>query len=507
MKELKLLTEWADSVIEAAPAQHAPTRMGTPIKGKADRPLPRNIDIQYKAQRAHPELSPDQALAMYMSDELVDKEKMDFSQNKLINRVKGENEKLSRTVQELGRELHDFEQHSQQTDQEVARLKDLSAKLKPAGELQQQTIKASTDQVQRMLHDLETVKAKPGMDEKKARELEDKIAEVQKNGASTEYIKHLEGMLSSLANKPQVDASYFSSVTKRLQDIESHEAGLRKELEGKLSSKEARFKQYVRDTNRAIKQYTDKFDALNDKLEDMENRSDDLLINMTQATANLDRQTVDAQEKINQLASLLGQDNPDKIKPKSKISSIASKVSNRQDREDQDEVDVAKTASTALEPELPLNIPAQDSSNQSQYGLADIDKLPNKFNNRQPYNVKRGGQMNEQIDMIDPSDDEVEKVLIPALVRRYEHMFPNDLRKWSLQQLLVIIRKTVDGGLFLYDDPTEEQIDNYLQSCHNWLMRTRPAQQDWLSQQKPGSVQESVFAEFTSSINQLTGGY
>ena len=58
MKEIKLLESWAQSVAE-------------------ERPLSVKHDIQYKASRAHPDLSPEQALAVYMANELEKNEKVD----------------------------------------------------------------------------------------------------------------------------------------------------------------------------------------------------------------------------------------------------------------------------------------------------------------------------------------------------------------------------------------------------------------------------------------------
>lgn len=334
MKELNLLTEWADQVIEGFPhrgigdpmrklgkfpdsvpdpvseaGEKPPTRMGTQMKGKADRPLPRNVDIQYKAQRAHPELSPEQALALYMSDQLVDKEHMDLAQNKLINRVKRENEKLTRTVKELGAELHDFEQHSSITDKEVTRLKDLSAKLKPAGELQKQAVKASHDEVQKMLSDLELLKTKPGIDANKYQELKNEIEKVKTSPSSPEHVAQLSAMLNSMSNKSEINQEYFSQVTKRLKDIESHEANLRGDLESKLSSKEARFKEYVATTNKGMKDYEKKFIDFQDKLDGLEDRADDLLINVTHATTALEKQ-------MNQISSMVPTAAPINKQPK-----------------------------------------------------------------------------------------------------------------------------------------------------------------------------------------------
>ena len=103
MKEIKLLESWVDSVIENHLNQ--PKRMGTPMKAKADRPLPREIDIQYKAQRAHPELSPEQALSLYMSDELEQGEKIDKQQTKAISSMNSEINKVEHDEETIQNEI------------------------------------------------------------------------------------------------------------------------------------------------------------------------------------------------------------------------------------------------------------------------------------------------------------------------------------------------------------------------------------------------------------------
>lgn len=111
MKEVKIFETWADNLI----AESSAVRMGTPMQGPADRPLPREHDIQYKAQRAHPELSPEQALAVYMSNELEANEKVDSTQNKDINRIE--------------KEVNHVEHDEEEIKQEIARLLQLIKKV------------------------------------------------------------------------------------------------------------------------------------------------------------------------------------------------------------------------------------------------------------------------------------------------------------------------------------------------------------------------------------------
>lgn len=488
MKHLKLLESWANGVItEKFSNNQSPARMGTPMKKGADRPLSRQVDIAYKAQRAHPELSPEQALALYMSDELVDKEKMDLAQNKLINRVKGENDKLTRTVTELGKELHDFEQHSAQTDQEVSRLKDLSAKLRPAGELQQQTVRASQEQVQKMLNDLEQVKHKPGISEKEVNELKAQIDKAR-TGASSNQIKQLELLLSKASQEHRIEKDQLHA---ELQKVKATDA-----------ARDARFSDYTAATKSNFekydKQFGAKFNELGKKFQEIEKNANEKLEQIDQASAAAD-------ETLNRISQMVR-----KMQPGASTPAITA-LSTLDDRDEAHQAMAAPSATTVppieAEPELEMQPKKQIPQGYDQY---DISDLVNKYN-RRPTNVKRSGNLSEQIEMYEP-EDEVETIIIPKLIRRYGITFPDDLKKWSEDQLREIFRKTVDRGLLIWaPDIDEKRVKNYLIACHNWLRKTRPAIQPEL----PGMpeeppikpVQESVFKEFTDSVTKLSGGY
>lgn len=99
MKELDLFSTWAETIVEGA------SRMGTPMTARADRPLQRGHDINYKAQLAYPELSPEQALAKYLEDELEQSEKVDAVQNKEINQIEKEVDHVERDEEEIKAEI------------------------------------------------------------------------------------------------------------------------------------------------------------------------------------------------------------------------------------------------------------------------------------------------------------------------------------------------------------------------------------------------------------------
>jgi vacuolar-type H+-ATPase subunit I/STV1 len=221
MKELLELESWANKVIANEAIQ--------------DRPLERSRDIQYQASRQYPDRSPEQALQLYVSKKLADSEKTDFEQNKLINAQKRQNDKLTRTLDELGNELRSHEVDAQKTDQEVERLKALSAKLKPQGEITQQAAKVSADELHKLEASLNLLKDKPGMDDKKFIMLKNKVEQMsQLKSVDGSDVKKLEAVLGGLANKQGISDELFNRTISQLEDTQE-----------KLDAKEKRFGAYI----------------------------------------------------------------------------------------------------------------------------------------------------------------------------------------------------------------------------------------------------------------------
>lgn len=248
MKHISLFEEWAENIVNEA------SRIG-------DRPIPRSQDIQYKASTKYPDRSPQQALQLYVADEFANKEQMDFSQNKLINSQKRENEKLRNSLRDLGNELHSHEREAEKTDREVERLKDLSTKLKPAGELSTQMAKASADKVQDMLRDLESVKSKPGIDDQQYKELKDKVEKIKNTGSDKE-IEKVQTALKALQVKQNIGDDMFTNVMNQLEKTQQD-----------LEAKEQRFQKSIERNKEQKSVWGNKFQELNNKIKEIEGKT------------------------------------------------------------------------------------------------------------------------------------------------------------------------------------------------------------------------------------------
>lgn len=286
MKEIKILESWADKII-------ANEAIG-------DRPLPRSQDLQYQASRKYSDRSPEQALQMFVADKLEKSEKMDFEQNKLINSQKRENEKLRRSLADLGQELTDHEKQAIDTGREVERLKDLSARLRPAGEIQQAATKASADKIQAMIGDVEKLKGKPGIDEKKYKELADKVNSIKDN-AGDEEVQKVQVALTMLSQKQDIDDKLFNTVMSRLDDTQQ-----------KLDSKEARFRKYIakkgeeigaqtRSHGEELKKYSEIVNKYKDDVENFRTYMDSAKQEVAQTKAEVDALKQDAEVKMQEI--------------------------------------------------------------------------------------------------------------------------------------------------------------------------------------------------------------
>jgi hypothetical protein len=269
MREILEFESWANSMLNET--------------GR-DRPETLDRDIQRQAQLKFPDRSPEQAISLFVADKLTRQEKLDYEQNKIINSQKRENDKLRRSLQDLSNELHDHENQAQQTDVEVQRLKDLSAKLKPAGEIQQAASKASAEKIEAMLVDLENVRKNPSIDDKKFKELQSKV-EQMKGISDNTGIEKIQGTLNALANKQGLSDQMFDKAMDQLSTTQRE-----------LNDKEQRFQKSIAKNKDVQKSWGNKFAELNREIENMKGVSEQLFTDFGQQAAGME-------EKINKVDS------------------------------------------------------------------------------------------------------------------------------------------------------------------------------------------------------------
>jgi len=278
MRELLDLESWANAVIVEKASQH--------------RPLPYVNDLRTQAIKRYPDVDPTDAMTLFLNDKFKEKEKMDLDQNKIINSQKRENEKLRRSLSDLGRELSDHEIQAQETDREVERLKDLSAKLRPAGEIAQVAAKASADQVDQMLVKLNALKNKPGLDDAKFKELTDKINTI-KSIASDKEIKDVTNALDAMEKKQTVSDVLYNRVSSSLKDTQQE-----------LINKEKRFQKSLNKNAQEISKHKNDYKGLRDEVESIKGTSQQIFKDLGEKTTELDDKIKNIDKHYNEISSM-----------------------------------------------------------------------------------------------------------------------------------------------------------------------------------------------------------
>lgn len=535
MKELKILESWADTIIQ---------------EKIEDRPLARSQDIQYKASQQFPDRSPEQALQLYVANKMADNDKMNLDQNKLINSQKRENEKLRRSLQDLGQELHDHERTAGDTEREVSRLKQLSARLGPAGQEQQQIAKASADKVQAMLNDLDNLKNKPGIDEKKFKELSDKVEQLKSKPIDNVEVEKIQMALAVMNKQKSVDDELFNKVMQRLEKTEQE-----------LSDKEQRFQQSLSRNAEKIGGWGNKFKDLDKKIKDIEGTTEivfnDLADKQNQAEEmytqswatmkktrellkDIDNTKDEQQDMIDRLFDLVAQLNPDASnKVKDNVARLKTLSTNIKDKEDKEEADVAKIPPEPVSGEE-LELAQQSEPQQSDDELAQslADKLKNKTiqfpktqDERDIMQKRRMSEDNSKKFEDQPlantqpnqnneySQEELE-IGIREMIDLFNRRYPADAKEHHPDVIRKIIRKTIGGSLLILgDDITPQHIFKYLDRVQRVLHRTtQPTQPELpgIPRTNPNRQQynnpkdsqiESLVTVYQNKLLEITNGY
>ena len=184
-------------------------------------------DLMQRAMLRFPGYDSQQALSLYMADKLNQQQKIDASQNNLINAQRS-------AIQTLQGELDSNED-------EVERIKQLTAKVTAGSVDTKQKAKVSGDELEKLQKQLEELKNKPNLDPKQYKEMEAQIMALASNpSAENSDVKKLQSLVNSIDSKATVN---YDAVYKKLQATQKE-----------LDDKEERFSTYRDNTNDYKKQ-------------------------------------------------------------------------------------------------------------------------------------------------------------------------------------------------------------------------------------------------------------
>jgi chromosome segregation ATPase len=201
--------------------------------------LPIDRDLLYKARQKYPQYSGEQALTLYIADEMKEKDQVDSNQNRLLDTQKRENERLRSVVNDLGQtveqELQQVAQQAEINDREISRIKQLTGKLSQGGTDTQRKAKVSGDDLEKLQKDLEMLKTKPGMDPEKYKKLQAQIKELVNNQSfdNTDLAK-VRPLIATLNKQKNVGDELYQRLEDQLRKTQSE-----------LDKKENRFVKYI----------------------------------------------------------------------------------------------------------------------------------------------------------------------------------------------------------------------------------------------------------------------
>ena len=196
-------------------------------------------DLLYKARQKYPQYSGEQALTLYIADEMKEKDKTDSNQNRLIDTQKRENERLRSVVDNLGQtveqEIQQVAQQAEINDNEISRIKQLTGTLSQGGTDTQRKVKLSSDDLEKLQKELEQLKTKPGMDSEKFNQLKKQIETMVSNPSiDDKEIQKINSLVNTLTQQRQVGDTLYKKIEDQLRKTQSD-----------LDKKEGRFSKYI----------------------------------------------------------------------------------------------------------------------------------------------------------------------------------------------------------------------------------------------------------------------
>jgi chromosome segregation ATPase len=465
--------------------------------------VPVSQDLIYQAKQMFPGYDDNMAMTLYVMDKAARQQETDSHQNKLIQTQKSQNDKLTGAVRSLSQELQDFEQQSLETDREVERLKDLTTKLKPAGELQQQTAKASRKELEKLEAKLNSIKSVPGIDQQKFTELSKQV-EQMKNYKSTDDkdIQKIEQLLSTLQGKSGASDQMFDKVMGQLektqQDLDAKEQRFQAYIEkksGEVSGLKSKVSNIEKSGAEQLQTYQQKINDLDQSIENANNKAEELYTKAwsTQKKTGeqikeLNKASIAQDAILNNLLDLVAKLNPEL---QNKVTPALSKLQNISKRADQEiskqdpELQQALVPTSNIEPSdlsSVKDVLGKDQEQDFEYDSdkeypADVQQHAQKATSDLLSQMKsRKGSLKEaqpgSTEMISAAEQAVATVY-PLFIRKY----PGIANSYTPEFIQKMLLSTIWTGLLVYiesPDFDESYIFNYMDKVFKRFQQIKP---------------------------------
>ena len=281
--------------------------------------LPIDRDLLYKARQKYPQYSGEQALTLYIADEMKEKDQIDSNQNRLLDTQKRENERLRGVVDNLGQtveqELQQVAQQAEINDREISRIKQLTGKLSQGGTDTQRKAKVSGDDLEKLQKDLEQLKNKPGMDQEKFNQLKKQIETMVSNPSiDDKELAKINSLVNTLTQQKTIGDDLYKKVENQLiktkQDLDAKEGRFAKYIEkkkGEIGNIQQQNAGEIKKYSDIVKSYQQDIEKFNSQVEKL-NKDREFINNEKQIMIDLRAEVQQNAETIQQNADAINKD-------------------------------------------------------------------------------------------------------------------------------------------------------------------------------------------------------
>jgi hypothetical protein len=396
-------------------------------------------DLMQRAMLKFPGYDKQQALSLYIADKASQQEKIDASQNNLINTQRS-------AIQTLQGELD-------ANEDEVERIKQLTAKVTAGGADTRQKAKVSGEELEKLQKQLEELKDKPNLDPKQYKEMEAQIMALASNpSAENTDVRKLRGLVNQIDSKATVN---YDAVYKQLQATQQE-----------LDSKEQRFQKSInKNTDKfeknasEFRRYADIVDGYKnkiDKFDDFMNAEKENILNLR---GEIQQKAQDIEDMSAELASTIGF-----VKPLLRKSAAAASQGG-----------APRVAPGGSQNSTGRKLPDQgiEPANDRQYDL-----FANGTNESKIFELSNNRPIEPVLDHDAETEDWLKKYL-PVMVNDFKNMFARALANksptYNDHQIAYAIESNVEDLFQLGENPISRQsMNGFLSTVKTELFQQPP---------------------------------
>lgn len=255
--------------------------------------------MRFAAANKLPGIPPDQQIALALFQEL---QKQKAQNNQLGAELADAEERIDVATSSGKMYKQELGQHRTELDRERGEIEQQRGAMSQMDKAAAEREQASAEQIQQLTARLETIKSKPGVNDKMAKQLEQQIQDLEKKGVDSSQVQALERKMAQVQQMHQVDADAINTLVSQINDAEKVKKELGRNLETTSKNVNDQIAQiqkqlaHVKDVEQTVA-------AINDNLADI-NQDFDMT---SRAVVDLDLKTKEIDKKVSDIGTAYGQ--------------------------------------------------------------------------------------------------------------------------------------------------------------------------------------------------------